>query len=80
MAIPKYNEFFPAFMKCLSDGEVHTIQELRDYCADAFNLSEEDKSVMLNNGKGLKYIDRIGWCRTYLKKAGLVVSPTRGQC
>lgn len=50
MAIPKYNEFFPAFMKCLSDGEVHTIQELRDYCADAFNLSEEDKSVMLNNG------------------------------
>lgn len=79
MAIPKYNEFFPAFMKCLSDGEVHTIQELRDYCADAFNLSEEDKSVMLNNGKGLKYIDRIGWCRTYLKKAGLVVSPTRGQ-
>ena len=51
MPIPKYNEFFPAFMKCLSDGEVQTIQELRDYCADAFNLSEEDKSVMFNNGK-----------------------------
>lgn len=54
MPIPKYNEFFPAFMKCLSDGEVQTIQELRDYCADAFNLSEEDKSVMFNNGKRFK--------------------------
>lgn len=29
--------------------------------------------------RDLKYIDRIGWCRTNLKKAVLVVSPTRGQ-
>ncbi len=33
-------------------------------------------SIMERN---LKYIDRIGWCRTNLKKAVLVVSPTRGQ-
>lgn len=79
MAVPKYDEFFPSFMKCLADGEVHTIQEIRAYCADYFNLSEEDRTEMLNNGRSLKYVDRIGWCRTYLKKAGLVVSPARGQ-
>ena len=79
MAVPKYYEFFPSFMKCLADGGVHTIQEIRAYCADYFNLSEEDRTEMLNNGRSLKYVDRIGWCRTYLKKAGLVVSPARGQ-
>lgn len=79
MAVPKYNEFFPSFLKCLSDGKIHKIQDIRNYCADAFNLSEEDRNELLNNGKNLKLNDRVGWCRTYLKKAGLVNSPARGQ-
>ena len=44
MAVPKYDEFFPSFMKCLADGGVHTIQEIRAYCADYFNLSEGDRT------------------------------------
>ena len=57
MAVPKYDEFFPSFMKCPADGGVHTIQEIRAYCADYFNLSEEDRAEMLNNGRSLKYVD-----------------------
>ena len=57
MAVPKYDEFFPSFMKYPADGGVHTIQEIRAYCADYFNLSEEDRAEMLNNGRSLKYVD-----------------------
>ncbi len=38
--VPKYDEFFPPFMKCLSDGKVHSLSEIRSYCADYYKLSE----------------------------------------
>lgn len=31
MAVPKYNEFFPAFIDCLGDGNVHSLQEIREH-------------------------------------------------
>ena len=50
MVIPKYyNEFFPAFSNCLSDGAAHTLEEIREYYADSFNLRREDRSATLEN-------------------------------
>lgn len=79
MPVPKYDEFFPPFMKCLSDGNVHSLSEIRSYCADYYNLSDADRVEPLNNGKSYKLNDRVGWARTYLKKAGLIESPERGK-
>lgn len=76
MAVPKYNEFFPAFLDCLADGEVHTLKEIRAYCAEAYSLSDEDRQMMLPSGQNMLR-DRVGWARTYLKKAGLIDSPSR---
>lgn len=79
MPVPKYDEFFPPFMKCLSDGNVHSLSEIRSYCADYYKLSEDDRTELLKSGKSYKLNDRIGWARTYLKKAGLIESPERGK-
>ena len=76
MAVPKYNEFFPAFLNCLSDGAAHTLREIREYCADSFSLSREDRSATLESGRNVLK-DRVGWARTHLKKAGLIESPER---
>ena len=76
MSVPKYNEFFPVFMEFLSDGNEHTLQEVRDYCASKFDLSEEDKRATFPTGRNI-LINRLGWAQTYLKQAGLITNPKR---
>lgn len=34
---------------------------------------------MLDSGRQSVFNNRIGWCRTYLKKAGLIESPSRAR-
>ncbi len=76
MAVPKYNEFMPYIMDCLSDGMIHSIHEVRAFCAVTCSLSEDDKKETLPSG-AIVYYDRISWAKTYLKKAGLLDSPSR---
>lgn len=78
MAVPKYNELFPAFITRLADGNTYTLKEICAYCADVFQLSDEDRQLQLPSGLNTLY-DRVGWARSYLKKAGLVASPSRGK-
>ena len=79
MSVPKYNEMYAPFLKALGDGEIHTINEIRQYVAKNKELSEADLSKMLPSGKQLLFHNRLGWTRSYLLKAGLIMSPGRGQ-
>lgn len=79
MAVPKYYEFMPAIINCLGDGKNHTLKDLIDYCADSFKLTEADRNETISSGQ-TKLSNRIGWARTYLKKAGLIDIPKRAQC
>ncbi len=74
MAVPKYNEFFPDFMEFLSDGNEHAVQEVRDYLAGIFNLSDEDMRAKTPSGENL-FFNRVDWAKLYLKKAGLIANP-----
>ena len=79
MAIPAYDDFYRAVLEVLSDGAVHNSKEVIAYCAEAFRLSEEDRSAMLPSERQTVLANRVGWARTYLKKAGLISSPARGK-
>lgn len=46
--------------------------------ADEFKLTESERKEMLPSGQQTYFHNRVGWARTYLKKAGLVESPRRG--
>lgn len=59
MAVPKYNEFFPSFLTILSDGKEHSLKEIRAYCADSFDLSEEDRAATIPSGRNM-VIDVLG--------------------
>lgn len=79
MAVPKYNEFFPSFLLSLKDGQSRSIKEIMAYCAKSFNLTDEDIKLTLPSGKRTYLYDRVGWAKTYLNKAGLVMTAGRGQ-
>lgn len=80
MAVPGFQIWFKPLLSALSDGEVHKLSDLYSQLADELGLSAEDRREKLPSGKQLTYMNRIGWARTYLKKAGLIESPGRGQC
>jgi len=79
MPVPKFFEFFEAFLKVVSDGEIHTAKEVRNTIADVMALSEADLNEMLPSGKQRTFDNRVAWARTYLDKAGLIVTPQRGK-
>ena len=79
MAVPKYYECFPVILTFLGDGQKHTSGEIRSYCSDFFNLSEEDRNTTIPSGRNL-FLNNFGWAKTYLKKAGLIDIPARGIC
>lgn len=63
MPVPKYYEFFPYVLDCLSDNKDHTMKEIAEYCAASVKLTEEDKRETISSGMPV-YTNRVGWART----------------
>lgn len=76
MAVPKYHEFYNSFLESLRDGQVHPYSECKDYIKASMKLSDEQLAEVTASGVA-RWVSRVGWCVTYLKKAGLVESPQR---
>lgn len=68
---------FP-LIRIASDEKEHSIHEAVEILANQFNLSEEEESLLLPSGQQPIFYNRVGWARTYLKKAGLLEDPRRG--
>ncbi len=79
MAVPKFFEFFEGFLRAVADGELHTAKEVRECLASDMRLSENDCSEMLPSGKQSTFHNRVAWARTYLDRAGLIETPSRGK-
>lgn len=77
MPIPKYYEMHKPFLEFISDGQLHSLKELKLQMASYFQLDETALSELLPSGRQTVFINRIGWASTYLKKAGLIDSPSR---
>jgi len=54
------------------------MSDLYEQLADDKDLLADDRAELLKSGTQYVYQNRIGWARTYLKKAGLVEAPGRG--
>lgn len=53
------------------------MKEVRNSIAQTLHLTEQDLSETLSNGSSV-YAGRVGWAKTYLKKAEMIDSPQRG--
>ena len=78
MAIPKYDEMYRVFLDCLADMQPHGSKEVRDVIAARLSVSEAERQELLPSGRQTIFDNRVGWTRTYLKKAGLLTSLSRG--
>jgi restriction system protein len=65
-------------LRYASSGAEHAFKEAVTALAKEFRLTEDEKSEYLPSGQQPVFQNRVGWARTYMKKAGLLASPRRG--
>jgi len=78
MAVPDYQSLMLPLLKYAGDGEEHKIRNAIEHLAEELRLSEEERRERLPSGQQAVFNNRIGWARTYLKKAGLLASGRKG--
>lgn len=78
MPIPTYEALMKPLLEAVADGQIHSIKDITESLANKFQLTPEERSQMLPSGTQPLFSNRVGWARTYLKKAGLLTSPSRG--
>jgi len=79
MAIPDYQSMMLPLLRFVSDEKEHSLREATDALAQEFHLTEADLTEMLPSARKTRFYDRVGWARTYLRKAGLLSSSRRGR-
>ena len=77
--IPSYEEIMLPLLNLLSDKQEHTLQEADDALAKHFKLTDLERDELLPSGQQPIFRNRLGWARTYMKKAGLLATPSRGK-
>ena len=75
--IPDFQSMMLPLLQLFSDKKEHTLREAIDKLAEYFNLTDAERKELLSSGQQAVLDNRVGWARTYLKKAGLIESPRR---
>ena len=78
MAIPDYQTLMLPLLKFIADGREKSLRETIEGLAIEFELSEDERKELLPSGQQSTFDNRVGWARTYMKKAGLVSTTRRG--
>ncbi len=78
MPIPSFQDMMLPMLRFLSDGKEHDRNQIADFIADHFKLDVQDREEILPSGNQTRLDNRVGWCRTHLKNAGLIEYVRRG--
>lgn len=70
--IPDYQTCMLPLLKYAKDNNEHKFSDAVDYLSNQFNLSQEERKELLPSKTQDVISNRIGWARTYMKKAGLL--------
>lgn len=77
IVIPDFQTLMFPLLRYLGDGKEYTLRETIEHLGDEFSLSKRERKLLLPSGQS-KFDNRVGWAKTYLKKAGLLEQPRRG--
>jgi restriction system protein len=75
--IPDYQTLMLPLLKLVSDGQEHKYRDIIETLATEFEVTDEERKELLASGNQAIFDNRVGWAKTYLKKAGLLDSPKR---
>ena len=76
--ISDYQTLMLPLLKMVSDAKEYKFGDVVELLAHKFNLTEEETKELLPSAQAFLFSNRVGWARTYLKKAGLLEAPKRG--
>jgi len=75
--IPDYQSLMLPILRLVSDKQEHRYRDLIEKLANEFQLTDKERKEFLTSGNQAIFDNRVGWAKTYLKKAGLLDSPKR---
>jgi len=78
MAIPDYESLMLPLLRLSADGSTHKFSDAVDRLADELGLSDDDRTELLPSGMQPVFRNRVGWAKSYMKQAGLLIFPKRG--
>lgn len=76
--IPDYQTLMLPVLQNCADKNEHSLREVIETLAVQLNISPEERRDLLPSGRQPVLDNRVGWARTYLKKAGLLEATRRG--
>ena len=76
--IPDYQTLMLPLLKFVADKKEYKFREIVEGLALKFHVTDEERKEILPSGAQSIFDNRVGWARTYLKKAGLMEAPRRG--
>jgi restriction system protein len=76
--IPDYQAFMNPVLAICADRRVYSVSELAKKAAELLQLTDTQKQELTFKGTKTKAKDRAHWAAYYLKRAGCLVTPSRG--
>ncbi|MFT7899696.1 winged helix-turn-helix domain-containing protein [Tenacibaculum ascidiaceicola] len=76
--IPDFQTIMLPMLQLLADGKSKMLNEVMQALAQYFKLTSEHLKIKVSSGQMGLFRNRVGWTRSYLKKAGLIKYPERG--
>lgn len=78
MPIPDYQSFFVPVLRVASDGNEHSMADLRTRISTDLNLAPDDLNLRLPSGTQTVYANRVAWATFSLTKAVALERVSRG--
>lgn len=78
MAVPTYDQLMLPLLRLAGAGRASDLPTAEKLLAEEFQLSADDRTLMLPSGQQTALRNRTGWASFYLMKAGLLNKPKRG--
>lgn len=79
MAVPDFQTLMLPALDLLGSASPRSSSDVREALAAQFKLTPDELAQMLPSGKQSTFANRVAWAYSYLKQAGLISSPKRGQ-
>lgn len=77
MSVPRYHELIRPLLDLVADGRPRNLREASQALAERLDLTDEDLAETLPSGYP-RFLNRVGWAKSDLNKAGLIESCGRG--
>ncbi len=72
MAIPDFQSIMLPMLKAIEDGKEYAFRDVVETLSHHFGVTEEERQQLLPSGRAPLFYNRVGWAKSYLKKAALI--------